>query len=70
MKKILILNRERKRKRKKEKKKTPEKTNKREKQIKQTKNEKTLHAHITIVKVYGHSDLTDIILTALAVQEE
>ena len=49
---------------------------KQRKKTKQTKNEekerkkKKNHAHITIVEVYGHSDLTDIILPALAVQEE
>ena len=43
--------------------------NKKNEKNKEAKNE-NLHAHITIVEVYDHSDLTDIILTALAVQEE
>ena len=51
MKKILILNRE---------KKKPRKTNKQKRKY-------ILHA---LVDVYGHSDLTDLILIALAVQEE
>ena len=57
MKKILSLNK-------------GNKNKKREKQRNKKRKKKKNHAQITIVEVYDHSDLTDIIVTALAVQKE